>query len=563
MKLSRSAYFILVMLLPATVFGQAGQGTPAPASTVTISIVGSMGSAAFVPNPASVPAGAAVVWKNNDRAPHRIVLDNGAGDTGELRPGATSRPVTIPNTSPITFHCTIHPSMIGSINGSTPPTTSSQPSSYGYGAQTPEVGAHPSYPGIPPSQNKMEADIGPYKVRLYGTLLLNTSVSRGGIFGQDVPLWATSGNVTYPDGTAGHLNNTLIFTMRQSIVGFAVNPGQRSDAGWTPSALLEMDFFGTRPSDTVEPQDRVLNQPRLRLAYFQLEHGGVKLVFGQDAAILAPIDPISLSHVALPLGATAGDLWGWLPQARVDFRQNVGSTGLLFQVGILRPQFGDTPKLEAVPAASTSIDTGSSGLGERSAQPFYQARFAISPRIGGQTATLAISAHHGEEKIGISRNLPSSAVAFDGSVPVTRYAVVRGEAFSGRNLIPFQGAIQQGAAVLVSPVSGAPPLQIQAIGAKGGWGELTILPTGSGKEAIYVGAGTDRPKIADLLPGSTRVENTFLWASYFHKLNDAVTIAVEWSNWQFRTVTFTNNIAGPPGPPSKANIVNVSVGYQF
>jgi hypothetical protein len=42
-----------------------------------------------------------------------------------------------------------------------------------------------------------------------------------------------------------------------------------------------------------------------------------------------------------------------------------------------------------------------------------------------------------------------------------------------------------------------------------------------------------------------------------------VTLAIEWSNWQFRTVTFTNNIAGPPGDASKANVVNVSIAYQF
>jgi len=40
---------------------------------------------------------------------------------------------------------------------------------------------------------------------LYGTLLLNTAVSDGGIFGQDVPLWTlpSGGNVSYPGRNVG------------------------------------------------------------------------------------------------------------------------------------------------------------------------------------------------------------------------------------------------------------------------------------------------------------------------------------------------------------------------
>ena len=57
----------------------------------------------------------------------------------------------IANSSPVTFHCTIHPSMVGSINGSAAPAASSQATaSYGYG-ETPDTGAQPEFPGIPPS----------------------------------------------------------------------------------------------------------------------------------------------------------------------------------------------------------------------------------------------------------------------------------------------------------------------------------------------------------------------------------------------------------------------------
>src|SRR4051794_21556967 len=67
------------------------------------------------------------------------------------------------------------------------------------------TGAQPNYPGIAPSQGKVETDIGAFKVRFYGTVLLNTSVSDAAVFGQDIPLWTlpSTGTVTYPDGTVG------------------------------------------------------------------------------------------------------------------------------------------------------------------------------------------------------------------------------------------------------------------------------------------------------------------------------------------------------------------------
>src|SRR5439155_5330368 len=156
---------------------------------------------------------------------------------------------------------------------------------YSTGA-APESGAQPTYPGLGPGEGKAEAEMGAYKVRIYGTVLLNTSVSSAGIFGQDVPLWTLPStlNVAYLDGTVGHFsdNHDLLFTMRQSVFGFAVNPANSKTNAWTPSGLFELDFFGTRAVDTVESLNRVLNQPRLRLAYFQLERNGLKLVFGQD-----------------------------------------------------------------------------------------------------------------------------------------------------------------------------------------------------------------------------------------------------------------------------------------
>ena len=91
--------------------------TPSAPTVVTVSIVGFTGSGSYVPNPVPAAVGDAVAWKNNDVTTHHVVLDDGSADLGNLAPGATTRSITIGSGASLSFHCTIHPTMIGSING--------------------------------------------------------------------------------------------------------------------------------------------------------------------------------------------------------------------------------------------------------------------------------------------------------------------------------------------------------------------------------------------------------------------------------------------------------------
>ena len=92
--------------------------SPAPAQTVTVSIIGSVGSGAFVPNPVQAASGSTVVWHNTDVTTHHIVLDDGSADLGTVAPGATTPAVNVTSSAALAFHCIIHPSMVGTINGS-------------------------------------------------------------------------------------------------------------------------------------------------------------------------------------------------------------------------------------------------------------------------------------------------------------------------------------------------------------------------------------------------------------------------------------------------------------
>jgi plastocyanin len=82
-----------------------------------VAIIGSAGSGSFAPNPVDAAVGSTVVWRNSDSTLHHIVLDNGT-DVGNVSPGATSRSIQVTSSGAVGFHCTIHPSMVGTINGS-------------------------------------------------------------------------------------------------------------------------------------------------------------------------------------------------------------------------------------------------------------------------------------------------------------------------------------------------------------------------------------------------------------------------------------------------------------
>ena len=92
---------------------------PAPApSAVTVNIVGTMGNGSYVPNPVQVGTNEQVIFRNNDTVVHRIIMDNGSADFGALSPGTTSQPRAVGTGN---FHCTNHPSMVGSVGGVAPP----------------------------------------------------------------------------------------------------------------------------------------------------------------------------------------------------------------------------------------------------------------------------------------------------------------------------------------------------------------------------------------------------------------------------------------------------------
>jgi plastocyanin len=113
---------IAIALTAVTACGGGGGSTPAPSTVggsnpVTITISGQNGLQSFTPNPASA-GGQMVVFRNTDTVAHRVVLNDGTIDTGEIAPGATSRTVQMPSAG-TNYHCSLHAGMTGAVAGTT------------------------------------------------------------------------------------------------------------------------------------------------------------------------------------------------------------------------------------------------------------------------------------------------------------------------------------------------------------------------------------------------------------------------------------------------------------
>ncbi|HTE84030.1 MAG TPA: cupredoxin domain-containing protein, partial [Dehalococcoidia bacterium] len=110
----------IIEQMPYTSPYRAPVTSPAPSTGTGSAVVSQTGNIvriadfAFNPPSISVPAGTTVTWTNAGPSTHTTTADNGAWNSGPLRPGASFvQSFMSPGT--FTYHCMIHPAMTGSI----------------------------------------------------------------------------------------------------------------------------------------------------------------------------------------------------------------------------------------------------------------------------------------------------------------------------------------------------------------------------------------------------------------------------------------------------------------
>jgi plastocyanin len=112
---------ILISILGSALGASAcGNSSPMPAPSgpaTAVSIpqgASTLTTTAYSPNPVTVAVGTTVRWSNNDSVTHTSTADGGAWNSGNVN-GGSSFDFKFNSAGTFTYHCTIHPNMVGTV----------------------------------------------------------------------------------------------------------------------------------------------------------------------------------------------------------------------------------------------------------------------------------------------------------------------------------------------------------------------------------------------------------------------------------------------------------------
>jgi hypothetical protein len=314
-------------------------------------------------------------------------------------------------------------------------------------------------------QSKVSADH-KFPLSITGMLLENTFWTGKGGGGADNP---TLASITPGQSSGGA-------TFRQTVVGLKYD-GADIIGGGKVSGSVYFDLFGGTGG--------TLNQMmRLRVASLDSTWKDTTVTFALDKPLIAPMEPDSLAQVGVSPLTSAGNLWIWQPQLRVEQRFHFGErAGLRAQAGIWQ---------------TAEAGAGTVGYTPAKARPGYQGRFQFWKDLGNGARIEVAPAFHLSDTHVDGQSVPSRVFAMDWLIrPIDRIDF-SGTFFSGEN-VGVLGGLRQGV-VIIRDVA-------HAVHATGGMAQLKIRATPRLTFNLYGGQEDDRN--SDLLAGSIGKNQTY------------------------------------------------------
>lgn len=359
-------------------------------------------------------------------------------------------------------------------------------------------------------------------VSLYGTLLFNAGYNTAANNIEDVPLFLSKQG---SDPTGGDKN--FYQTVRQTRIGLAFTPLDM--LGGKLTGAFEFDMFG---GQTALPPGVTMNLFRMRLAYGRLDWKTVAVEVGQDWTVFAPLNPISFSQYGIPSMTASGNVWSRSPQIRVETKHQSGASSWLWQTALLDPNLGDYNTT----LFSTSRQPAQ---GERGRMPSIDTRIALSRSQADRRYTVGLSGHYGRGKNAgtianttVQRAIDSWGLALDYSLPVASRLTLVGEAYEGRALGFYGGALGQA----VGAVGTAGEHGVET---RGGW--IQAQTSLAKKWQLNLGYGLDVPN-ASQLPVGNRTRNQTYMGNLIYRLNLNIGLALEYRRLltDYRNQVFAN-----------------------
>ena len=87
-------------------------GEPEPVTPLQIEVI--IQGSTFIPDTQNIPAGALVLWYNDDSVDHTVTARDNSFDSGRISPNETFE-YTFEQPGTLEYYCKIHPSIVGKI----------------------------------------------------------------------------------------------------------------------------------------------------------------------------------------------------------------------------------------------------------------------------------------------------------------------------------------------------------------------------------------------------------------------------------------------------------------
>ena len=254
-------------------------------------------------------------------------------------------------------------------------------------------------------------------------------------------------------------------TFRQTVLGVKFD-GPEIFGGGKVTGSAYADFFGG-------PGGLLTQYIRLRVASINSAWKSTTLTFALDKPIIAPREPDSLAQVGVSPLTSAGNLWLWQPQVRVEQRFNFGDqAGLRAQAGVYQTAEGGTG-LASSPYSGTLAR----------ARPGYEGRFELwAGGANSRRIEVAPGFHYSTSQV-LGQSVASQIFSIDWLIRPFRRVDLTGQFFTGQN-VGVVGGLQQGISVSAYDY-------IRPVGAKGGWAQIKVRLTPRLSVNLYGGQEDD------------------------------------------------------------------------
>ncbi len=359
------------------------------------------------------------------------------------------------------------------------------------------------------------------RVELSGLILMNAFANDGKVNNADVPQVAERPD---PPGSlpAAHQGATI----RQSQIALtAIVPRL---AGGAFQGELDLDFYGGQ-----QPSSGGRTWPLMRLRRLRVEIRWPRAwaMFGQEAPPIAEVNPSSLAQLGLVGFVRSGNLWLWIPQARLGM-ETASAVKVGLEAAILSPTAG-----EAQGTFFTQPDRA-----ERSGRPAWEGRIRARWERPHSAGEVSLGGHVAWLTRGPGDLVASRAAALSARLAATDYLELRGEIFSGQVLAGLGGG---GVGQNLGP--GGTPVRT-----RGGWAQLNFHALSPVE--VGAGLGLDDPDDRDLDRATAILQNRS-WEAHLQWRPAPLVFGAE-----FRRLATTY---GPPVGRQVVHHVNLAAGFEF